>query len=130
MKGYKPIFLMLLFINCSGNNQKQLYKKNSVDSNYIDSSHFQKSDEIEIYFIDVISKSIKNQGINNDLDVLTFKYPSETDPFYWIKVGESLPNSFKTQFNFVCDTRSKEVMYLDVYTGDSINIISNNWYRK
>ena len=116
MKVYKPIFLLLLCINCGCSNQDRIST--------------QKSDSSASYFIGVISKSIKNQGINADFDYLTYRNPSKTDPYCWIKVGESNAYGFQTEFNFVCNVQSKVVMYLNVQTGDSIDINSNNWYSK
>jgi|GEM_PF-7013995 len=90
----------------------------------------QKGDSLEQYFIELISNSIQKQGIQGDFEFLTYRYPSETDPYFWMKVGQSTPNRFQTEFNFVCHSKSKEVKYVNVFTGDSIDVRSNHWYKK
>jgi hypothetical protein len=130
MKGYNLLFLLLFCVNCSGKHQKQPDRKKAKVPKSIENGIMKKNDTLESYFVDVISKSIKSQGERTDFDYLTYRYPSETDPCYRIKVWKSTPNRFEAEFNFVSDAQTKEVKYLNVYTGDSIPLQSTKWYRK
>lgn len=127
MKACNLLFLLLICVNCSGNHQKQPDRTKAKVPTASDSGVLKKNDTLEQYFVDVISKSIKSQGGQSDFDYLTYRYPSESDPCYWIKVGKSTPNRFETEFNFVCHAQTKEVNYLNVYTGDSIPLHSTKW---
>jgi hypothetical protein len=136
MKGFNSIGIVLCCVLYSCQNEHldqktmQSGPQNAVAVHHRDNRVSQKGDSLEQYFIELISNSIQKQGIQDDVEFLTYRYPSETDPYYWIKVGESTPNRFQTEFNFVCHSKSKEVKYVNVFTGDSIDVRSNHWYKK
>jgi len=136
MKGFNSIGIALFCALCSCQNEQldqktmQSGQQNAIAVHQMDNRVSQKGDTLEQYFIELISNSIQKQAIQDDVEFLTYCYPSETDPYYWIKVGESTPNRFQTEFNFVCHSKSKEVKYVNVFTGDSIDVRSNHWYKK
>jgi hypothetical protein len=136
MKGFNSIGIVLCCVLCSCQNEQldqktmQSGPQNAVAVHQRDNRVSQKGDTLEQYFIELISNSIQKQGIQDDVEFLTYRYPSETDPYFWMKVGQSTPNRFQTEFNFVCHSKSKEVKYVNVFTGDSIDVRSNHWYKK
>jgi hypothetical protein len=136
MKGFHSIGIVLCCV-LYGCQTEQLDQKtmqsgpqNAVAAHQRENRVSPKGDTLEKYFIELISNSIQKQGIQGDFEFLTYRYPSETDPYYWMKVGQSTPNRFQTEFNFVCHSKSKEVKYVNVFTGDSIDVRSNHWYKK
>jgi hypothetical protein len=136
MKGFNSIGIVLCCMLCSCQSEQldqktmQSEPKNAVAIDQRENRVSQKGDTLEQYFIELISNSIQKQGIQGDFEFLTYRYPSETDPYFWMKVGQSTPNRFQTEFNFVCHSKSMEVKYVDVFTGDSIDVRSNHWYKK
>lgn len=136
IKEFSSVGIMLFFVLCSCQNEQldqktmQSEPKNAVAIDQRENRVSQNDDSLEQYFIELISNSIQKQGIQDDVEFLTYRYPSKTDPYFWIKVGQSTPNRFQTEFNFVCHSKSKEVKYVNVFTGDSIDVRSNQWYKK
>jgi hypothetical protein len=136
MKGFHSIGIVLCCVLYSCQTEQldqktmQSEPKNAVAIDQRENRVSQKGDTLEQYFIELISNSIQKQGIQGDFEFLTYRYPSETDPYFWMKVGQSTPNRFQTEFNFVCHSKSMEVKYVDVFTGDSIDVRSNHWYKK
>lgn len=136
IKEFSSVGIMLFFVLYSCQNEQldqktmQSGPQNAFTLHQRDNRVSQKGDTLEQYFIELISNSIQKQGIQGDFEFLTYRYPSETDPYFWMKVGQSTPNHFQTEFNFVCHSKSKEVKYVDVFTGDSIDVRSNHWYKK
>lgn len=136
MKGFNSIGIVMCCVLYSCQNEHldqktmQSRPRNAVAIHQRDNRVSPKGDTLEQYFIELISNSIQKQGIQDDVEFLTYRYPSETDPYYWMKVGQSTPNRFQTEFNFVCHSKSKEVKYVNVFTGDSIDVRSNHWYKK